>query len=161
MISLQKSYFKNCPWMADSHDQPSTSILFEKKCFLQGELSPMEYSPGLYCTVVSFLLSIVILLCGTRIIVWMSKHSIFSRMMSKHSILSENFGYTHVWLFMWFVCIACVPLYSTVQPQSGTILFFPHFYIWSKWIDKSSRTWQFDLLRFYSALGINTWLIFL
>ena len=81
--------------------------------------------------------------------------------MSKHSILSENFGYTHVWLFMWFVCIACVPLYSTVQPQSGTILFFPHFYIWSKWIDKSSRTWQFDLLRFYSALGINTWLIFL
>jgi len=96
MISLQKSYFKNCPWMADSHDQPSTSILFEKKCFLQGELSPMEYSPGLYCTVVSFLLSIVIILCGTRIIVWMSKHSIFSLMMSKHSILSDNFGYTHV-----------------------------------------------------------------
>jgi len=72
-----------------------------------------------------------------------------------HSILSENFGY-YPCLIVHVVCVyhmcACIP-------QSGTILFFPHFYIWSKWIDKSSRTWQFYLLCVYSALGINTWLI--
>jgi hypothetical protein len=37
-MALQKPYFKDCSWMANSHDQPPTCILFEKKCFLQGKL---------------------------------------------------------------------------------------------------------------------------
>ena len=50
----------------------------------------------------------------------------------KHSILSENFGY-YPCLIVHVVCVyhmcACIP-------QSGTILFFSHFYMWSNWIDK-------------------------
>ena len=34
------------------------------------------------------------------------------------------------------LCVSRVPVYNTVQPQSGTIVFFSHFYIWSNWIDK-------------------------
>ena len=67
------------------------------------------------------------------------------------------------WLLLMVDCSCglCVHvcLYSTVQPHSGTIVFFSHFYFWSNWIDKSSRMWQFYLLCVYSALGINTWLI--
>jgi hypothetical protein len=88
--------------------------------------SPMEYSPGLYCTVVSFLY-LLLFFCAACI-------SSFG--WASIQYCQRILAITRVWLFMWFVCITCVPVYSTVQPQSGTILFFSHFYIWSNWIDK-------------------------
>jgi len=125
MISLQKSYFKNCPWMADSHDQPSTSILFEKKCFLQGELfsNGIHTRPLLHCGSFLYLL---LFFCAACI-----------------SSLDEQAFNTvrEFWLLLMVdcscgLCVSRVPVYNTVQPQSGTIVFFSHFYIWSNWIDK-------------------------
>ena len=97
----------------------------KRNAFYKVSHSPMEYSPGLYCTVVSFLY-LLLFFCAACI-----------------SSLDEQAFNTvrEFWLLLMVdcscgLCVSRVPVYNTVQPQSGTIVFFSHFYIWSNWIDK-------------------------
>ena len=100
----------------------------KRNAFYKVSYSPMEYTPGLYCTVV-----LSFIYCYS-----------FVRHAYHHLDVQAFNTAREFWLLLMVDCSCglCVHvcLYSTVQPQSGTIVFFSHFYFWSNWIDKSSRT---------------------
>ena len=93
--------------------------------FYKVSYSPMEYTPGLYCTVV-----LSFIYCYSFV-----RHAY-------HYLDEQAFNTAReFWLLLMVdcscgLCVSRVPVYNTVQPQSGTILFFSHFYMWSNWIDK-------------------------
>ena len=114
----------------------------KRNAFYKVSYSPMEYTPGLYCTVV-----LSFIYCYSFV-----RHA-YHHLDEKHSILSENFGY-YPCLIVHVVCVyhmcACIP-------QSGTILFFSHFYMWSNWIDKVRECDNFTCCVFtpHSALILD------